>query len=369
MTPSQAAKILGCTPGNVRTAIREKRLTAERAPNPSGYGYCWQITTEAVETYRDTPKQGHPRRRRHRRKADAGPRAVVESDNERERMMNTSTQIRYPWDQWFNCPQLRLVRGKDFNGMPHAMAVQMRNAAAKRGLRVSVKIEEDTLIVTVLVGRSGFFAHVVTSHDLFANMTAHDRRIAARMTDYAIRFLWFRTGAKIDAFSPKYRTHAESLDFLGRHPRILRCVKHIDVEDGDEGKISKWYTSSGYAAGLLYLMGSSASDPDQYYGSENRREEMLDWSTWDRACDYFVLLAGGADATKPVRDAIAKLVGEGRDGRPERWAVIVTGWLRYVAGKGITDKNLRLKYQTNGNDVLAECPTTGGIDKGNPPEA
>jgi len=65
--------------------------------------------------------------------------------------MSTATPVRYPWDQWFATTrkQRRLVRGKHFHCQPHSMSIQVRAAAALRGLRVSVYIEEQTLIVTL----------------------------------------------------------------------------------------------------------------------------------------------------------------------------------------------------------------------------
>lgn len=57
--------------------------------------------------------------------------------------------IRYPWDKWLSKRSLRLVRGRHYNCMPHSMGVQVRNAAAMRGIHVSVKIAEDILIITV----------------------------------------------------------------------------------------------------------------------------------------------------------------------------------------------------------------------------
>lgn len=66
------------------------------------------------------------------------------------------SQVRYPWDRWFGSASRRrrqfvLVKGKDYHCMSHSMSVQVRNAAAARGLRVSVHISVyDTLSVTRL---------------------------------------------------------------------------------------------------------------------------------------------------------------------------------------------------------------------------
>lgn len=57
--------------------------------------------------------------------------------------------VRYPWDKWFNQSKFRLVRGKHFEVATYCMVGQIRNAAVLYGARVSIKVKEDTLIVTV----------------------------------------------------------------------------------------------------------------------------------------------------------------------------------------------------------------------------
>lgn len=54
---------------------------------------------------------------------------------------------RHDWDKWFKRKRFTLTRGKEFSGMPHAMSAQVRNAACVRGLTVSVKINENVLLV------------------------------------------------------------------------------------------------------------------------------------------------------------------------------------------------------------------------------
>lgn len=59
--------------------------------------------------------------------------------------------VRYPWDQWFKRRKFRLVRHRQFNCQCHSMGVQVRNAAAKRGIRISINIDEDTDSLSVTV--------------------------------------------------------------------------------------------------------------------------------------------------------------------------------------------------------------------------
>ena len=56
---------------------------------------------------------------------------------------------RYPWAKWFASGCFVLRRGIDFDCMPHGMAQMIRNVASMRGLRVSVRIEEDAIHVRV----------------------------------------------------------------------------------------------------------------------------------------------------------------------------------------------------------------------------
>jgi len=58
--------------------------------------------------------------------------------------------VRYPWDSWFTKCTFRshkLTKGKDFQCQTHSMAVQIRNAAKKRNLGISVKIVDDVITI------------------------------------------------------------------------------------------------------------------------------------------------------------------------------------------------------------------------------
>jgi hypothetical protein len=56
-------------------------------------------------------------------------------------------QLRYPWDTWLSKKRIRLKRGRHYQCMTHSMGVQVRNAAIRRGIHVSVFIEEDGLVI------------------------------------------------------------------------------------------------------------------------------------------------------------------------------------------------------------------------------
>lgn len=66
--------------------------------------------------------------------------------------MSQESTVRYPWDDWLSKPAVQLERGIDYVCQPHAMAQQVRNAAAARGLRVTIRITEGILQVGVSRG-------------------------------------------------------------------------------------------------------------------------------------------------------------------------------------------------------------------------
>lgn len=57
--------------------------------------------------------------------------------------------MKYPWDQWLARRRRRLQRGADYACSQSAMAQQIRNAAVRLGLRVSLVDVGDGLIITV----------------------------------------------------------------------------------------------------------------------------------------------------------------------------------------------------------------------------
>ena len=55
----------------------------------------------------------------------------------------------HPWDRWLKRRRLQLQYGRDYHCLPHSMGVQVRNAAYKRGIHVSVEINAlGTITVT-----------------------------------------------------------------------------------------------------------------------------------------------------------------------------------------------------------------------------
>ena len=221
---------------------------------------------------------------------------------------------------------------------------------------------------------SGLFGHITGSK----TSMQYQIKALSRIADYAVRLLWHRTGAHKDAFAPR-RTHAESLDFIQRHPKLLECVKHIHEENGKDGKL-KNYPSPGYAAALLYMMGSSTTlrendEVSGYAQVDCPTEDLLDWSMWEKAREFWTELAGRATAFEQLRQVTANyLDSEESSYRAERLAVIIKAWWVYAEDMAITRSALDLDVVTKGGiKVLAETPTVGemlgdvaGIDIGDP---
>lgn len=230
--------------------------------------------------------------------------------------------------------------------------------------------EGDATVNTMDTCKPRTLSDVIYRSVFFAKMKGKDRRYAARYTEHAVKLLWFRTGAKHDAYAP-LRTHAESLDFIARHPKLLQCVKHIHEENGD-GKIAK-YLSPGYAAGLLYLMGSAATDRESedkkgYSQVDHPSEKQIDWTLWDKAEEFWTLLAAGDKKFNPIRESLGAVLEDGSGSVNVRMAILVKAWNAYAKEGSISDDDVELEFTTDGDGIktLAETPITGGIDLGVP---
>lgn len=228
--------------------------------------------------------------------------------------------------------------------------------------------ESDKVVNTMDTCKPRSLADVIYRSAYFAHMPKRERIKVSRMADYAVRILWYRVGAGLNAFAPR-RTHAESLAFIESHPKLLQCVSHIYEEDADGG-ISK-YLSPGYASGMLYLMGSSTTDPEDYRQANTPREALLDWAMWERASEFWVLLAGGAKELEAVQLSLASILDDEGGSVAERCALTAKAWARFAEGKSVAPKHLQLEYNIDDDGIrtLAECPVVGGIDYGDPSHA
>lgn len=232
--------------------------------------------------------------------------------------------------------------------------------------------EDDETVNTIDTGVSRTVGDVFYRIVEMQRYPTKERRKIARAMDHAVRMLWHRTGRGEDAFSPT-RTHAEAIAFFRDHPKLLDMVSHVATEDEDDKPISR-YVSIGYASALCYLFAASRADRAKY--DEGGRSEAAIGMTKkraDQAMDFFALLKDGPDLAE-LRKALDKLddAETGRVGTlAERVALLVKAWTFWAEGETITGKRLELKYETEPGELpaLAETPSCGGIDLGDPAEA
>ena len=55
----------------------------------------------------------------------------------------------YPWNKWFNRNTYRLKSGEDFSCSVQSMSQQIRNEAARRGAKVSIKTINASVIEVI----------------------------------------------------------------------------------------------------------------------------------------------------------------------------------------------------------------------------
>jgi len=230
--------------------------------------------------------------------------------------------------------------------------------------------EEIKRINTINTGTSRTMADAFYAANLFPNSNKKVKKNICKAAGHAISMLWFRTGANVNAFSTK-RTHAESLDFLERHPRLatyLETTFNWAEECGKELPLSP-----GYSAALLYLMASTATenikDGEGYHETVLPTEERLDFSYEEVALDYWKSLFFRKQSVQPVLDVLNDLV---LDGRPieEKLAAIILGWRSWLSNEAAevlaeeVDLESNVGYSVNGEGVkkLSKAVFIGGID-------
>jgi hypothetical protein len=113
-----------------------------------------------------------------------------------------------------------------------------------------------------------------TEENVFGRLSAAARKEAIRNLDYAIRFLWNRTGQGNPSYGSftSYRTHSESLDFFHRHPHLAQVVEHVTGSTSVQSRrtrmariivgaapVTQVVGSAGIASGIEYLAGCSAT--------------------------------------------------------------------------------------------------------------
>lgn len=173
-------------------------------------------------------------------------------------------------------------------------------------------------------------------HGFFNDLSDSKRQVVATVAQRVVKFLWERTGMEDDPFTPKL-TIPEGMDFLTNHQHVKESLRHIwdENEDNRIGDI----IGLGNAVMALYMMGCSATTVEQakeYLEAKTRSERNLDFSRWDKACEFWVGLGAGSPDFAPVHEALAALhhpdTGEGAT-NVEKLLVIQRAWDLFVSGK------------------------------------
>lgn len=231
--------------------------------------------------------------------------------------------------------------------------------------------EDDKVVNTMDTCKPRSIMDVIYRCEFFKDLPPDQRKHASRISDYAIRLLWERTGASQDAWAPR-RTHTEAIDFMTRHDALKKCIQLIMIEDKGKG-ITDYKIGQGSAAAMLYLMAASKSDLDKY--AADPKEENIDLSLMKKAEDFWKMFSNRKlDAFKVVRQAVASTMDtdpEKDDGGCgsfiEKLCVIAKAWRLYISNTPFKKNDLKLAYKENNDGIrqLKESGVTfGGIDKG-----
>lgn len=242
---------------------------------------------------------------------------------------------------------------------------------------VSWGIDEDEATVMTLDNvRTRTFADSMFTQPEFGKLSTQERKKRCRMHEYAIRFLWHRTGADNDSFNP-HKSIAALKDFADRHPTLIKCVNHI-AEENKSGELSK-IIPPGTASAMMYLMSVSNSDIDRYINGNNKgdydhSEKVLETDLFKKAQEFWVLLrtpGGRMLEAKMSLAALDRINQVSKTPVSHKIATLSKAWKVFAAGDEFSkdDKRLHLRYGPEGKNgvrTIAENPTFGGIDLGEP---
>lgn len=229
--------------------------------------------------------------------------------------------------------------------------------------------EDEATINTLDTNKPRSLEDVLYRSSYFEKHGSKDRKKLSKICDHAVRYLWDRTGVK-DAFDIK-RTHSESMSFIERHKTILKCAEHLFIESSDDSL--KIACSTGYAAGMMYLMAASDTNPSAYLDMDDPDEKVLDFNRLELAEEFWTLLATGEEFEN-VRRALVRLHDLADDEESGLWStvqdcketLIMKAWNAYRSNDKIETKDIKLKFSTDedGWKTLNESVTMGGIDFG-----
>lgn len=200
------------------------------------------------------------------------------------------------------------------------------------------------------------------------------RRKLCNILANATRLVWLRSGGKKVSDAPHFPL-SEAEDFINENLRLEDCVLLVWGYEGGSGKggqkISR-YVSLGYAAGLMYLMMTSGTDPDEW---RENGAAALNFDMEPKAKEFWSKLASGAglkenDPILQVRQILLQVDAGSGTGRDEVVGMIIKAFNLWADGQDAQPKDVAMKKSTNdnGRQILIEEPRLGGIDVEGPDE-
>lgn len=238
--------------------------------------------------------------------------------------------------------------------------------------------EKPRVLNTFNTGKVRSLSDAIHTSGLFRDFSKKEMKKICKAADFAIKTLWDHIGV-IHAYGPR-KSHAEALDFVLRHPKLIECVKSCFAE---EPSLSETGVSTGAMAALLYLMAASKTNPRKkngigYYQVDAPSEKQIDFALYNKAEEFMIKFAQGDDKFKALYNCILNLT-EQEDGKTygifrtidrnilyEKTCLIFKTWKQYVENQPITLKTIGLRYKIDeeGEKFLNEEVTVAGIDLG-----
>lgn len=237
--------------------------------------------------------------------------------------------------------------------------------------------ESDDVFRTLNAVLPNTVAQVVYRSDYLKGRKAADRRYIGKIAEHAVTLLWHRTGVVDDKQVGKL-TNSEAMDFIRRHPRLMEVIDFVWGSIG-KGEIAG-RLRVGYATGLVYLMATSASDPNDYVQADApnmRSEAKLSFDNMEKAKDFWRKLFK-EKGTGPMAEVRKAMITMSSDATPDNkgywatsrlnrvYAVLCRAWEGYLAGEKLTADYLKLKHHTDKDGItkLVGTFTFGGVDEG-----
>lgn len=228
---------------------------------------------------------------------------------------------------------------------------------------------EDDTVNTIDQGQKRSSGDVIYRANIFGSVTdTKPRQKMSNMLAGTIRLVWLRVGGKKVSDAPHFPI-SESMDFLKAHPKLQECVEYIAIEDtsggADGAKMSK-YVSLPYAAGLMYLMGTSNTDRLEY---AEKGGEAISFEMMPKAKEFWNLFSSGTglDSTHPIsvlKDLLMGMSASAGMARDLIIGMIIKAFNAWLDEREVSDKDIRIELVRNdkGKPVPFEHPRLGGLD-------